>query len=81
VTGCFFAQKSASIKISKKGSVFFKVRESQIRKFFGSFCYHKAANFLGVKVRKSQIHNFLCLNDPQIEKPANFPGVFKSANS
>jgi hypothetical protein len=47
----------------------FFVRKWQIRKFLGSFRYHKSANFLGVPVRKSQIRKFLRCASPQIAHP------------
>jgi hypothetical protein len=38
---------------------------SQIRKFLGSFCYGKSANFLSVPVCKLPIRTFFMIN-PQI---------------
>jgi hypothetical protein len=39
--------------------------KSQIRKLLGTFCNRKSTNFLGVPIRKSQIHKFVMIN-PQI---------------
>jgi hypothetical protein len=75
VTQAAFSHKSLQVSKSQKREV--QRRKSQIRKFFGSFCYHKAANFLGVKVRKSQIHIFLCLirksKSTQISLACSYP--------
>ncbi len=42
-------------------SSYFTILKSQIRKFWGSFRYHKYANFLGMPIRKLKIRKFLWL--------------------
>ncbi len=52
-----FSQISVVTKLQRWASkLSFKVRKSPIRIFLGSSRYHKCANFLGVAVCKSQIH-------------------------
>jgi hypothetical protein len=50
---------------------FFKVCESRIRKFLGSYRYHKFSNFLGVPVHHTPNPQFL-MDHPKIANPANF---------
>ncbi len=51
--------------------------KSQIDKISGSFRYRKSAHFLGVSVRKPQIHKFFFLNGLSANpKTANFYRIF-----
>jgi hypothetical protein len=53
---CKFVMRNINDVLTEVGKqTFLKVFKSQIHKFSVSFCYRQSANFLGMRVRKSQI--------------------------